>query len=53
VGRLRGGNDDPRGKGGRPPEYDGRPERELEQFYALGVDGVFSDFPEVAVRARR
>jgi glycerophosphoryl diester phosphodiesterase len=35
------------------PEYDGRPEREIEQFYGLNVDGVFSDFPEVAVRARR
>jgi len=33
-------------------EYDGRPEREIEQFFALGVDGVFSDFPEVAVRVR-
>jgi glycerophosphoryl diester phosphodiesterase len=30
------------------PEYDGRPKREYEQFYGLGVDGVFSDFPEVA-----
>ena len=35
------------------PEYEGRPEREYEQLYKLGVDGVFSDFPEVAVRARR
>lgn len=35
------------------PEYEGRPEREYEQFYRLGVDGVFSDFPEVAVRVRR
>ncbi len=34
------------------PEYEGRPEREYEQLYGLGVDGVFSDFPEVAVRAR-
>ena len=32
------------------PDYEGRPEREYEQFYELGVDGVFSDFPEVAVR---
>jgi glycerophosphoryl diester phosphodiesterase len=32
------------------PEYGGRPELEYEQFYRLGVDGVFSDFPEVAVR---
>lgn len=35
------------------PEYEGRPERELEQFYALGVDGVFSDFPDLAMQARR
>ena len=35
------------------PEYDGRPEREIEQFFALGVDGVFSDFPDIAVLARR
>ncbi len=34
------------------PEYEGRPEREYEQFYRLGVDGVFSDFPEVAVRVK-
>jgi glycerophosphoryl diester phosphodiesterase len=34
------------------PEYEDRPEREYEQFYGLGVDGVFSDFPEVAVGVR-
>jgi len=34
------------------PEYGGQAEREYEQFYRLGVDGVFSDFPEVAVGAR-
>lgn len=33
--------------------YQGKPEREVEQLYGLGVDGVFSDFPEVAVRARK
>lgn len=32
--------------------YAGDPARELEQFFALGVNGVFSDFPDVAVRAR-
>jgi glycerophosphoryl diester phosphodiesterase len=32
------------------PEYEGQAEREYRQFYGLGVDGVFSDFPEVAVR---
>ena len=31
--------------------YD-RPEREYEMFYGLEVDGVFSDFPDVAVRVR-
>ena len=35
------------------PEYEGRPEREYEQLFGLGVDGVFSDFPDVAVRVRR
>jgi glycerophosphoryl diester phosphodiesterase len=33
-------------------EYVGDPEREYGQFFSLGVDGVFSDFPDVAVRAR-
>jgi glycerophosphoryl diester phosphodiesterase len=33
-------------------EYAGDPEREYEQFFALGVDGLFSDFSDVAVRAR-
>ncbi len=27
-------------------------EAELREFYALGVDGVFSDFPAIAVKAR-
>lgn len=35
------------------PGYERQPEREYEQFYELGVDGVFSDFPEVAVGAQR
>jgi glycerophosphoryl diester phosphodiesterase len=34
------------------PDYQGEPEREYDQFLALGVDGVFSDFPDVALRAR-
>ena len=37
------------------PDYmrlHGELEAELEQFYALGVDGVFSDFPGRAVAAR-
>ncbi|HEX9941298.1 MAG TPA: glycerophosphodiester phosphodiesterase [Thermoanaerobaculia bacterium] len=33
-------------------DYRGDPEREYEQFFALGVDGVFSDFPDIAVLAR-
>lgn len=32
--------------------YD-RPEREYEMFYGLGVDGLFSDFPDLAVQVRR
>ncbi len=35
------------------PEYGGEPAREYAQFFALGVDGVFSDFPDVAARALR
>ena len=31
--------------------YQGHPEREYEQFAALGVDGLFTDFPDVAIRA--
>ncbi|HEY7447635.1 MAG TPA: glycerophosphodiester phosphodiesterase [Vicinamibacterales bacterium] len=33
------------------PYYGGRPEAEYEQFRDLGVDGIFTDFPDVAVRA--
>lgn len=33
-------------------DYAGDPTAELRQFYQLGVDGVFADFPDVAVRAR-
>ena len=33
-------------------EYAGDPEREYAQFFSLGVDGLFSDFSETAVRAR-
>jgi glycerophosphoryl diester phosphodiesterase len=35
------------------PVYQGKPEREYEHFFSLGVDGVFSDFPDVAVRVAR
>jgi glycerophosphoryl diester phosphodiesterase len=33
-----------------PAGYQGRPEAEFEQMRSLGVDGVFTDFPDVAVR---
>ena len=34
-----------------PAGYRGRPEAEFEQFRELGVDGVFTDFPDVAEKA--
>ena len=36
-----------------PAGYKGRPEAEFEQFRQLGVDGVFTDFPDVAVEELR
>ncbi|MDH4449451.1 MAG: glycerophosphodiester phosphodiesterase [Rhodoferax sp.] len=33
-------------------DYKGDPKAEYKRFYALGVDGVFSDFPDTAVAAR-
>jgi len=33
-------------------EYVGDPEREYDQFFSLGVDGLFSDFPDAALHAR-
>ena len=33
------------------PSYEGKPEAEFQRFAALGVDGMFTDFPDVAVRA--
>jgi glycerophosphoryl diester phosphodiesterase len=33
-------------------DYVQDPEREYDQFFSLGVDGVFSDFPDAALRAR-
>jgi glycerophosphoryl diester phosphodiesterase len=35
------------------PSYGGDPMREYQQFAALGVDGIFSDFADVAVAALR
>jgi glycerophosphoryl diester phosphodiesterase len=34
-----------------PSGYYGRPEAEFEQFRQLGVDGVFTDFPDVAAKS--
>jgi len=34
-------------------DYRGDPLQEYLQFYCLGVDGVFSDFPDTAVSARQ
>jgi glycerophosphoryl diester phosphodiesterase len=34
------------------PDYEGDPGREYEQFFGLGVDGLFSDFPDVARACR-
>ena len=36
-----------------PAGYGGHPEAEFEQFWRLGVDGVFTDFPDVAVKSYR
>ncbi len=33
-------------------DYDGQAVREYLQFYRLGVDGVFTDFPDAALTAR-
>jgi glycerophosphoryl diester phosphodiesterase len=35
-----------------PVDYEGDPINEYLQFYELGIDGVFSDFPDTAVEAR-
>lgn len=34
-------------------DYQNDPKAEYRNFYDLGIDGVFSDFPDVAVAARR
>ena len=33
--------------------YQGDPKAEYDMFYKLGVDGLFSDFPDTAVAARK
>jgi glycerophosphoryl diester phosphodiesterase len=35
----------------QPADYAGKPEAEFLRFRDLGVDGIFTDFPDVAVRA--
>ena len=35
------------------PSYNGDPDAEFRQFQTLGVDGIFTDFPDVAFRALR
>ncbi|HEU4881846.1 MAG TPA: glycerophosphodiester phosphodiesterase [Longimicrobium sp.] len=34
------------------PRLHGNPEAELAAFFAAGVDGVFADFPDIALRVR-
>ena len=33
-------------------DYQGNPQAEYLQFYRLGLDGLFSDFPDTALAAR-
>jgi glycerophosphoryl diester phosphodiesterase len=33
-------------------DYKGDPEKEYQQFFLLGVDGLFSDFPDTAFKVR-
>jgi glycerophosphoryl diester phosphodiesterase len=35
-----------------PAAYQGKPEAEYNAFYLLGVDGIFTDFPDTAFAAR-
>jgi glycerophosphoryl diester phosphodiesterase len=34
-------------------DFAGDPVAEYKAYFSLGVDGVFSDFPDTAVRARK
>jgi glycerophosphoryl diester phosphodiesterase len=36
-----------------PPALRGQPQRELELFFAAGIDGVFADSPDTAIAQRR
>ena len=33
-------------------DYKGDPKAEYKRFFHLGVDGLFSDFPDTAIAAR-
>jgi len=35
-----------------PKNLAGKPEEELKRFFAAGVDGIFSDYPSLAVKVR-
>ncbi|MFP4121417.1 MAG: glycerophosphodiester phosphodiesterase [Coleofasciculus sp.] len=35
------------------PDYQGNPELEYQQFYRLGIDGLFSDFPDTALQVEK
>ena len=35
------------------PDYCGDAAAEYKKFFEMGVDGVFSDFPDTALAARR
>ncbi|MFP4100200.1 glycerophosphodiester phosphodiesterase [Coleofasciculus sp.] len=35
------------------PDYQGNPELEYQQFYRLGIDGLFSDFPDTALQVKK
>jgi glycerophosphoryl diester phosphodiesterase len=34
------------------PQYQNDPQREYQQFFELGIDGVFTDFPDTALAVR-
>ncbi len=36
-----------------PASYEGKPEAEYCQFAALGIDGLFTDTPDLALKAFR
>ncbi len=35
------------------PDYQGNPKLEYQQFYRLGIDGLFSDFPDTALQVEK